>query len=43
MYQGKKQYDDLQAETLRKATNPVEKHKVCMTEILLDWYNINTL
>uniref|UniRef100_A0A671TQK8 Histone-lysine N-methyltransferase NSD3 n=1 Tax=Sparus aurata TaxID=8175 RepID=A0A671TQK8_SPAAU len=28
MYQGKKQYDDLQAETLRKATNPVEKHKL---------------
>ncbi|XP_036954577.1 histone-lysine N-methyltransferase NSD3 isoform X2 [Acanthopagrus latus] len=28
MYQGKQQYDDLQAETLRKATNPVEKHKL---------------
>ncbi|KAG8011812.1 Histone-lysine N-methyltransferase NSD3 [Nibea albiflora] len=28
MYQGKQQFDDLQAETLRKATNPVEKHKV---------------
>ncbi|XP_029017259.1 histone-lysine N-methyltransferase NSD3 isoform X3 [Betta splendens] len=28
MYQGKKQFDDLQAETLRKATNPVERHKL---------------
>ncbi|XP_070820331.1 histone-lysine N-methyltransferase NSD3 isoform X3 [Chaetodon trifascialis] len=28
MYQGKQQFDDLQAETLRKATNPVEKHKL---------------
>lgn len=28
MYQGKQQFDELQAETLRKATNPVEKHKV---------------
>lgn len=28
MYQGKQQFEDLQAETLRKATNPVEKHKV---------------
>ena len=30
MYQGKQQFDELQAETLRKATNPVEKHKVRM-------------
>lgn len=29
LYQGKQQYEDLQAETLRRATNPVEKHKVC--------------
>lgn len=28
MYQGKKQFDDLQSETLRKTTNPVERHKV---------------
>ncbi|XP_044231994.1 histone-lysine N-methyltransferase NSD3 isoform X4 [Thunnus albacares] len=28
MYQGKQQFDELQAETLRKATNPVEKHKL---------------
>ncbi|KAK1892078.1 Histone-lysine N-methyltransferase NSD3 [Dissostichus eleginoides] len=28
LYQGKKQYEDLQADTLRKATNPVEKHKL---------------
>ncbi|XP_049906745.1 histone-lysine N-methyltransferase NSD3 isoform X2 [Epinephelus moara] len=28
LYQGKQQFDDLQAETLRKATNPVEKHKL---------------
>ncbi|KAM7391350.1 hypothetical protein PAMP_022046 [Pampus punctatissimus] len=28
MYQGKQQFDDLQAETLRKATNPVEKYKL---------------
>ncbi|XP_053726486.1 histone-lysine N-methyltransferase NSD3 isoform X1 [Synchiropus splendidus] len=28
MYQGKQQFDDLQAETLRKATNPVEKQKL---------------
>nr|XP_046243900.1 histone-lysine N-methyltransferase NSD3 isoform X4 [Scatophagus argus] len=28
IYQGKQQFDDLQAETLRKATNPVEKHKL---------------
>jgi len=28
LYQGKQQYEDLQAETLRKASNPVEKHKV---------------
>ncbi|XP_023266631.1 histone-lysine N-methyltransferase NSD3-like, partial [Seriola lalandi dorsalis] len=27
MYQGKKQFDDLQSETLRKTTNPVERHK----------------
>lgn len=30
MYQGKQQFEELQAETLRKATNPVEKHKVRM-------------
>lgn len=29
MYQGKQQFDELQADTLRKTTNPVEKHKVC--------------
>lgn len=34
MYQGKQQFDDLQAETLRKATNPVEKQKVCSQERL---------
>lgn len=28
IYQGKKQFDELQAETLRRATNPVEKSKV---------------
>ncbi|XP_026198802.1 histone-lysine N-methyltransferase NSD3 isoform X3 [Anabas testudineus] len=28
MYQGKKQFDDLQSETLRKTTNPVERHKL---------------
>ncbi|XP_063753320.1 histone-lysine N-methyltransferase NSD3 isoform X2 [Eleginops maclovinus] len=28
LYQGKQQYEDLQAETLRKASNPVEKHKL---------------
>uniref|UniRef100_A0A8C9Z1I4 Histone-lysine N-methyltransferase NSD3 n=1 Tax=Sander lucioperca TaxID=283035 RepID=A0A8C9Z1I4_SANLU len=28
LYQGKQQFDDLQAETLRKATNPVEKSKL---------------
>uniref|UniRef100_A0A665T5X1 Histone-lysine N-methyltransferase NSD3 n=1 Tax=Echeneis naucrates TaxID=173247 RepID=A0A665T5X1_ECHNA len=28
IYQGKKQFDDLQAETLRKTTNPVERHKL---------------
>ncbi|CAJ1069136.1 histone-lysine N-methyltransferase NSD3 isoform X1 [Xyrichtys novacula] len=28
MYQGKKQFDELQAETLRKTTNPVEKSKL---------------
>ncbi|XP_042370659.1 histone-lysine N-methyltransferase NSD3-like [Plectropomus leopardus] len=28
LYQGKQQFDELQAETLRKATNPVEKHKL---------------
>ncbi|XP_035494874.1 histone-lysine N-methyltransferase NSD3 isoform X1 [Scophthalmus maximus] len=28
MYQGKQQFDELQCETLRKATNPVEKHKL---------------
>ncbi|KAL6113931.1 nsd3 [Pungitius sinensis] len=28
LYQGKQQYEDLQAETLRRATNPVEKHKL---------------
>ncbi|XP_062274310.1 histone-lysine N-methyltransferase NSD3 isoform X2 [Scomber scombrus] len=28
MYQGKLQFDELQAETLRKASNPVEKHKL---------------
>ncbi|XP_044050985.1 histone-lysine N-methyltransferase NSD3 isoform X7 [Siniperca chuatsi] len=28
MYQGKQQFDELQAETLRKTTNPVEKHKL---------------
>ncbi|XP_053181417.1 histone-lysine N-methyltransferase NSD3 isoform X5 [Scomber japonicus] len=28
MYQGKQQFDELQAETLRKASNPVEKHKL---------------
>ncbi|XP_047447192.1 histone-lysine N-methyltransferase NSD3 isoform X3 [Mugil cephalus] len=28
MYQGKQQFDDLQAETLRKTTNPVEKSKL---------------
>ncbi|XP_043964639.1 histone-lysine N-methyltransferase NSD3 isoform X5 [Gambusia affinis] len=27
-YQGKKQFDELQAETLRKATNPVERQKL---------------
>lgn len=35
MYQGKQQFDELQAETLRKATNPVEKHKVCARGRLL--------
>lgn len=29
IYQGKQQFEELQAETLRKATNPVEKQKVC--------------
>lgn len=29
MYQGRQQFDELQAETLRKASNPVEKYKVC--------------
>ncbi|XP_038559372.1 histone-lysine N-methyltransferase NSD3 isoform X7 [Micropterus salmoides] len=28
IYQGKQQFDELQAETLRKTTNPVEKHKL---------------
>uniref|UniRef100_A0A4W6CAU6 Histone-lysine N-methyltransferase NSD3 n=1 Tax=Lates calcarifer TaxID=8187 RepID=A0A4W6CAU6_LATCA len=28
IYQGKQQFDELQAETLRKTTNPVERHKV---------------
>lgn len=28
IYQGKQQFEELQAETLRKATNPVEKQKV---------------
>ncbi|XP_039476846.1 histone-lysine N-methyltransferase NSD3 isoform X4 [Oreochromis aureus] len=28
MYQGKQQFDELQAETLRKTTNPVERHKL---------------
>uniref|UniRef100_A0A674NYC4 Histone-lysine N-methyltransferase NSD3 n=1 Tax=Takifugu rubripes TaxID=31033 RepID=A0A674NYC4_TAKRU len=28
IYQGKQQFEDLQAETLRKATNPVEKQKL---------------
>ncbi|XP_068166461.1 histone-lysine N-methyltransferase NSD3 isoform X1 [Antennarius striatus] len=28
MYQGKQQFEELQAETLRKATNPVEKQKL---------------
>ncbi|XP_074527128.1 histone-lysine N-methyltransferase NSD3 isoform X2 [Halichoeres trimaculatus] len=28
IYQGKKQFDELQAETLRRATNPVEKSKL---------------
>uniref|UniRef100_A0A3P8VKJ5 Histone-lysine N-methyltransferase NSD3 n=1 Tax=Cynoglossus semilaevis TaxID=244447 RepID=A0A3P8VKJ5_CYNSE len=28
IYQGKQQFDDLQAETMRKASNPVEKHKL---------------
>ncbi|XP_041643443.1 histone-lysine N-methyltransferase NSD3 isoform X2 [Cheilinus undulatus] len=28
IYQGKKQFDELQAETLRKTTNPVEKSKL---------------
>ncbi|KAF7666199.1 hypothetical protein LDENG_00117330 [Lucifuga dentata] len=28
MYQGKQQFDELQSETLRKASNPVEKHKL---------------
>ncbi|KAM4575910.1 histone-lysine N-methyltransferase NSD3 isoform 4-T4 [Odontesthes bonariensis] len=28
VYQGKLQFDELQAETLRKTTNPVEKHKL---------------
>uniref|UniRef100_A0A8C5E4C6 Histone-lysine N-methyltransferase NSD3 n=1 Tax=Gouania willdenowi TaxID=441366 RepID=A0A8C5E4C6_GOUWI len=28
VYQGKQQFDELQAETLRKATNPVEKQKL---------------
>ncbi|XP_051279435.1 histone-lysine N-methyltransferase NSD3 isoform X3 [Dicentrarchus labrax] len=28
MYQGRQQFDELQAETLRKASNPVEKHKL---------------
>lgn len=32
MYQGKQQFEELQAETLRKATNPVEKQKVCTHE-----------
>lgn len=39
MYQGKKQFDELQAETLRKTTNPVERHKVrtnAANQILLD-------
>lgn len=30
MYQGKKQFDELQSETLRKTTNQVERHKVCV-------------
>ncbi|XP_063345739.1 histone-lysine N-methyltransferase NSD3 isoform X3 [Pelmatolapia mariae] len=28
MYQGKQQFDELQSETLRKTTNPVERHKL---------------
>lgn len=28
-YQGKNQFDELQAETLRKTSNPAERHKVC--------------
>uniref|UniRef100_A0A4W6CAX7 Histone-lysine N-methyltransferase NSD3 n=1 Tax=Lates calcarifer TaxID=8187 RepID=A0A4W6CAX7_LATCA len=28
IYQGKQQFDELQAETLRKTTNPVERHKL---------------
>lgn len=28
MYHGKQQFEELQAETLRKTTNPVEKQKV---------------
>lgn len=32
IYQGKQQFEELQAETLRKATNPVEKQKVCTQE-----------
>lgn len=36
-YHGKQQFDDLQAETLRKASNPVEKHKVCSNMIFDDF------
>lgn len=39
MYQGKQQFDELQAETLRKATNLVEKHKVCTKQRLTQYKN----